>query len=243
MPKTVRVNGAPQGREVEQLEAHRHRDPRDGAAGQERPRAAALAPADVAEPGPDGVLEDADGHVGRHVVGVVPAPELEVDDVGGVEGAAGGGPGAQVGPARAPGVVQAARPHHDVVESVEDAGAGGEVVELLGEAEVARVEHGAEDPGRDAHEGEDLVVAPHRVPGRDLAPHLEQAPVVRRQVAQAEEHRERLLHPQHPGEGPLPVELRHGLAGGAPPRRHDLLAGVVAFFGARPEEEAAVDRC
>ena len=139
--------------------------------------------------------------------------------------------------------VQPEDPHRRHVQAVEHAGAGGEVVEALGEAEVAGVEEDAEDPGGDAEGGEGLVVAAQRVGGGDPAAHLDEPAVVRGHVAEAEEHGEGLLHAEHPRERPLPVELRHLLPARAPPRRHDPLARVVALLGARPQQEPSVEGC
>ena len=105
------------------------------------------------------------------------------------------------------------------------------------------MEEDAEDPGGDAEDGEGLVVAAQRVGGGNAAAHLDQPAVVRRHVAEAEQHRERLLHPEHPRERPLPVELRHLLPRRPPPRRHDPLARVVALPRARPEQEPSVEGC
>lgn len=184
-------------------------------------------------------MDHADDDVGGHVVGVVPAPEAEVGDVGEVEGAAEDGPEAQEGAVA--GAVEAGDADEGVVHAVEDAGAGAEVVELLGGAEVARVEDGAEDPGDGAEVGEDLVVPPQGVArGHALAQPRQTVPV-RRQVTDAEEHGEGLLEPEDAHEGPLPVELGHAAARLHAPRGHDVLAGVVAFLRARPEEEAEVE--
>lgn len=185
-------------------------------------------------------MHHADNDVGGHVVRVIPLPELEVGDVGGVEGAAEDGPEAQEAAAARGGQVEAGDAHEGVVHAVEDAGAGAEVVELLGGGEVARVENGAEDPGGDAEVGEQLVVPAQRVGGRHALTQPHQPVPVRHQVAHAEQHRRRLLQPQHPLERPLTVELRHRLPGRDPPRRHDVLARVVAFLRARPEEELVV---
>jgi hypothetical protein len=53
------------------------------------------------------------------------------------------------------------------------------------------------------------------------------------------------LHAQEAAEGPFPVELHNGLGGGDALVGYDVLAGIVAFLGAGPEEEAVEEgwRC
>lgn len=72
-----------------------------------------------------------------------------------------------------------------------------------------------------------------------------QAAVVRPEVAGRAGHREGLLHAQEAPERPLAVELhdRLGRGGGEALLRDDVLAGVVTFCGAAPEEEAVEDCC
>ncbi len=188
-------------------------------------------------------MDHADDEVRGHVIGVVPAPELEVGDVGDVQRAAEESPEAQDAAAARGGQVEAGDAHEGVVHAVEDAGAGGEVVELLGGGEVAGVEDGAEEPRGHAEVREHLVVAPHGVAGRHALTQPRQPGLVGEEVAQAEDDGEGLLHAQHAHERPFPVELRYGLAGFETPRRRDVLAGVVAFLRAGPEKESVVEGC
>lgn len=186
-------------------------------------------------------MHHADDEVRRHVVGVVPAPELEVGDVGEVEGGAEDGPEAQDAAAARGGEVEADDAHEGVVHAVEDGGAGAEVVELLGGGEVAHVEDGAEDPRGHAEVGEQLVVAAHGVVGGHALTQAGEAHLVGEEVAEAEEDGEGLLHAEHADEGPLAVELGDGLPGCETAARGDVLARVVAFLRARPEEESVVE--
>lgn len=243
MPQAVGVNGAPQRREVEQLEAHGHHDPGDGEAGDHGPGALGLAVLVEAEPRPHDVLHDAAGHVGRHVVAVVPAPQLQVRDVRRVHGQAEQRPGAQDGAGAGLRAVEPPQPHRGVVHAVEDVGARGEVVELFGEEEVAAMEDGREDPARGADVRERLVEGPQRVRRGDAGADLGQPAGVRGQVAQREEDGQRLLHAQEPAEGPLAVELHDALLSGDAPPRHDVLACIVAFGRAVPEEETMEQGC
>ena len=62
---------------------------------------------------------------------------------------------------------------------------------------------------------------------------------------EGEDHGEGLLHAEEAVEGPFAVELQDRLSVGWVPRQarvgYDVLAGVVAFGGAGPEEEAVVE--
>lgn len=186
-------------------------------------------------------MHHADDEVRRHVVRVIPAPELEVADVGDVQRRAEDGPEAQDAAAARGREVEAGDAHEGVVHAVEDARAGAEVVELLGGVEVARVEEGAEDPRGRAEVGEQLVVAAHGVVGRHALTQPGEARLVRDEVAEAEEDREGLLYAEYADERPLPVELGDGLPGRETAARGDVLARVVAFLRARPEEESVVE--
>lgn len=95
MPETMGINSTPQRREVEQLEAHGHHDPGNGEAWDHGPGALGLAVLVEAEPGPHYVLHYAASHIGRHVVAVVPAPQLQVRDVSRVHSQAQYRPGTQ----------------------------------------------------------------------------------------------------------------------------------------------------
>lgn len=69
-----------------------------------------------------------------------------------------------------------------------------------------------------------------------------QTVVVSPEVAEGEEHGEGLLHAEEAVEGPFTVELHHWLVAGEAGGGDDVLAGVVAFGGAGPEQEAEVER-
>lgn len=64
-------------------------------------------------------------------------------------------------------------------------------------------------------------------------------------VEQREDDAEGLLHAHEAVERPLAVELVYGLhirrVASETLRRHDVLAGIVAFSGTVPKEEAAVE--
>lgn len=62
---------------------------------------------------------------------------------------------------------------------------------------------------------------------------------MRPEVADREEHGEGFLHAHEAVKGPFAVELDDGEVGGDARAGDDVLAGVIAFGGAVPEEEAA----
>lgn len=124
------------------------------------------------------------------------------------------GPGAQHGAAARRGAVEAELVHGRVVQAVEHIEPRAEVVELLGESKVARVEDTAGGPAGDADVGEHNVKGPQRVRGWDGRADLVQAVDVRPQVGGREEHRDGLLHAEEACKGPFAVELNDGLVGG-----------------------------
>lgn len=244
MPQRVGVHTAPQhGRKVKELQAHRQHDPRDGETRPGGPAAAGVLVLGPRVPTPEDVLHEAARHVGRHVVRVVPAPQLEVGNVARVEDQAQQGPGAQDGAAAGRGPVEPKVVHDGIVQAVEHVEAGAQVVELLGELEVARVEDAAKEPAHDAYVGEGDVKGAEGVAGGDGGADLAQAHDVRPEVGSREEHRQGLLDAEEARKGPLAVELDDGEGGRFAGGGDDVLAGVVAFRGAVPEEEAEVEGC
>lgn len=235
MPQTMSVDGTEPGREVKKLHAHGEHDPSDDETGPHSPGATRFAVPVVGEPGPEDVLDDTAGNVGRHVVGVVPPDALEVADVHDVEQDAEERPHTQQGAAARGRAVDAEDADRGIVHAVEDGGAGGEVVELLSERVVARVEDGGEAPGEEADDGEADVEWTEGVRGRDLGADHVEAVVVGGEVAEGPEDAQRLLHAEEAVEGPFSVELDDGMAGGDTASCNDVLALVIAFAGAVPE--------
>ena len=238
----MRIKAPPQRWEVEQFQASRRHDPRHNDDGHQRPRAARLTVVLHAEPVPEEVVRDADHDVGLHVVRVVPAHALEVANVTGIQDDAERRPRAQPPARLAVGSVEPEDAHSGVIQPAEDAGARREVVELLGDAEVARVEDGGEDPRGDADVGEELVEAQERVGARDGGDEVAESCRMGPEVGEGEEDREGLLHAEDAVEGPLAVELDNGAVGFQPSGGRGVLAEVVALGGAVPEEEAAMER-
>lgn len=103
--------------------------------------------------------------------------------------------------------------HGGVVQPVQHVGAGCEIVHLLGEGEVPRVEDAAGQPGGRAHVGKHLVERAHGVELGDEGADLGQAVEVRPEVEGAAQHAEGLLHAEEALEGPLAVELDDGGVG------------------------------
>lgn len=134
-----------------------------------------VAPFLPAKVAPEGVLHQAHDDVCRHVVRVVPAPQLQVRDVRDVQRAATHGPEPQHALSSGGRPVQPEDADGRVIHAVQDAGTGGEVVELLGDSEVADVEDGTKDPGGDAEVREQHVILSQRVAGGDGLPELGQA--------------------------------------------------------------------
>lgn len=60
-------------------------------------------------------------------------------------------------------------------------------------------------------------------------------------IEDGEEDGEGLLHAEKPFERPFPVELLDCLALGDARRGYSVLAGIIAFRGAGPEEKAEVE--
>ncbi|KFY84334.1 hypothetical protein V500_09395 [Pseudogymnoascus sp. VKM F-4518 (FW-2643)] len=126
-----------------------------------------------------------------------------------------------------------------VLQAVEDVGAGAEVVQFLRQPEVSGVEDGAGDPADHADIGEVDVVFAQRVGFWDELADLVEALVVGGIVEEGEDDGEGLLHAEDAVEGPFAVELDDG-EGRVRRDAHVgdyVLAGVVAFGGAGPEEQ------
>lgn len=139
------------------------------------------------------------------------------------------------------GAVEAEETDRGIVETVEDVGAGAEVIHALGEEEVACVEDGAPKPAENADVGESSIVLCHGVTlGELLIQDLEPAEV-HVAVQDGEDDGEGFLDAEDAEEGPFPVELLDGETFGDAGGGDAALAGVVAVLGTGPEEEAEVE--
>lgn len=241
MPKTVRVKAPPERREVEQLKAHGRRYPPGAQHGRQRPRLPRLGVPLQAPQDPGEVVDHPRDDVDRHVIPVPPPHERQVSHVREVQRPAQRRPRPQPRPRPPVRPVEPEDAHEDVVEPVHDGRAGAEVVQALGDAEVARVEDGAEDPRCYGEVGEELVELQEGVGGGHFGAELGEAAGVGVEVPEGEEDGEGLLEAGDAGEGPFAVELDDGGVGGYALGRGGLLAVVVAFGGAVPEEESAVE--
>jgi len=107
------------------------------------------------------------------------------------------------------------------------------------------VEDHATDPGDKSAVAKHQIVFAQRIGGGKLLAQLPNAPVVRDVVEEREDDAERLLHAHEAVEGPFAMELLDGLLvgylAGEALFGYDVLAGVVAFGGAVPEEEPVVE--
>lgn len=105
------------------------------------------------------------------------------------------------------------------------------------------MEDAAKEPARDADVGEGDVKGAEGVTGGDGGADLAQALDVRPEVGGGEKHREGFLDAEEACEGPFAVELDDGEGGGFAGGGDYVLASVVAFGGAVPEEEPEVESC
>jgi hypothetical protein len=238
VPKRMGIEGVGERGEVKQLEAHGHNQPGDDQAGPGSPEAFDADVGAHGVAGPEDVCHGADGHVGRHVVGVVPAHELEVVHVGEVSGEAEQPPELERSPPVRP--VKPEDPDRAVVQPVHHVRAGAEVVHALGEGEVAGVEERGAEPTDYADVGEGGVVRGEGVVLGEVTAKGVEAHIVRVEVEDGEEDGEGLLDAKETAEGPFAVELLDGEVLGDPGGGKAALARVVAFGAAVPEEQLEV---
>jgi hypothetical protein len=247
MPQAMRINHPPPRREIHQFHAHSNDDPSNTHARPYRPRPPNSPVLHITKPAPQHIRHNANYHVRRHVVRVVPLPQRKVRDMHGIQQPAQHRPNPQC--RRLP-RLRAIEPKHanwGVVQSIQHIRARREIIQLLRNIEIPHMKNHAKRPAREAHVPETQIVLPERVCGRDVGAQLRHAPRVRDVVQQREDDAEGLLHAQEPVEGPFAVKLDDRLqirrvareaSGG-----DDVLACVVAFGGAGPEKKAAVKSC
>ena len=144
-----------------------------------------------------------------------------------------------------PGLVEAEDAHYGEVQSVQNGSTSSEVVEFLSHWKITRVENHAERPAREAKVAEGKVVFAQGVRGRDRRADALHAILVREIVEQRKQDGEDFLDAEDAVEGPFSVILHDGLehwgVAGDAPVGYDVLAGVVAFGGTVPEEEAEME--
>lgn len=134
--------------------------------------------------------------------------------------------------------IEAKHPDRRIVQPIQHVCTRCPVIQFLSDVEVAGVEDHAERPARQAHISKPKVVFAQGVGSRDLLTELCHTPVVCEVVEQREDDAEGLLHAHEAVERPFTVELVYGLhvrrIAGEALRRHDVLAGIVAFGGTIP---------
>jgi hypothetical protein len=238
------IDHSPPRREVEQLQTHRQNNPRNDQTRPRSPQTSDLPVSHDTEPSPQNILHNPDRHVCRHVVRIIEAHKRQVRDVRNVHGRAEQSPNPQNRgrlAASSEWIIPVETEDADgrEEEPVHHAQARSEVVQLLSDVEVPRVEDHAEDPTRDPAVSESNVVFPQRVAGRDFGLQPAHSPVMCQEVEEREENAGRLLDPGEAVEGPFAVKLQDGFevgwVAGETRLRYDVLAGVVAFGGAVPE--------
>jgi hypothetical protein len=239
MPQTVCIHHAFPRREIHQLHAHSHNNPRDTQTRPHRPRASDLSVLNVAETTPEYICENADHDVGRHIVRVVPGPKRKVPHMQRIQQYAQRGPNPQQRslPWLIP--VQPKHANGRIIQPIQHIRARTKIVQLLCDAKVPGVENHAKRPARQTDVAEPQIVFAQRVARRYLVAQLVHAPVVGEVVEQREYDAEGLLHAHESVEGPFAVKLVDGLRGWAR-GGYDVLARVIAFGRTVPEEETAV---
>lgn len=107
------------------------------------------------------------------------------------------------------------------------------------------MEDHAEDPARQAEIAEHDVVFPQGISRGDLGADLGETVVVGEEIEEGEEDRGRFLHAEEAVKRPFAVVLDDGFEiwgiAGESGRGGDVLADVVAFRGAGPEEESMLE--
>jgi len=245
MPQTVRIQHAPPGREIKQFQTHSQNDPRHNQTRPSRPHPLRPPIPHNTKVRPEQILHRADHHIRHHIIRIIESPKAQIAHMRQIQERADQRPQTEdTGLDRTVRIIEPEHPDRAIVHAVHDLRARRKVIQLLRDAEVARVEHHAERPRREPHVSHRHVVLPQRVRGRHAAVQLRHAPVVCEEVEEREDDAEWFLHPHEAVEGPFAVELKDWLAVWWVPRqsrvRHDVLAGVVAFGGAGPEEEPAL---
>lgn len=237
VPQAMSIKTSPHRRKVQKLQTHSNQNPRNHQPRPHRPSPSRLPVSLKTEPSPHGVLDNPDHHVRCHIVCVIPPVPFQVRDVCYKHGNAQHCPCSENGFCLFPSEIQAEKSDRGVVKSIEHAGTGREIIQLLSQTEIPRVKDHAEHPTSHAKVCQLNVVFAHCVRAWDIRGDFREAILVCEEVEEGEEYGERLLHAKEAVERPFSVELddRFGcydaLAG------YYVLAGVIAFLWAIPEEK------
>lgn len=143
--------------------------------------------------------------------------------------------------------VQTKHPHHREKHAIHHRRAGTKVVQLFRNRKISRVKDTTEDPTRETKGSEAQVIFPQRIAGWYLLSQYFHAMVMSQEVEQREDDGEGLLHAEETVKGPFAMKLKDGLTigrfAGEAFVGDDVLAGIVAFGGTVPQEEAVLERC
>jgi hypothetical protein len=193
MPQSMGIEHTPPRREIEQLQTHRQYDPCNNQTGPSGPQTANLPVSHDTESCPQDVLNYTYSHVRSHVVSVVEAHKRQVRYVCNVHRCTQQRPDSKQRrrlAAASERIVPIESEDADgcIEQAIHHTQTRGEVVQLLGDIEVTRVENHAEDPAREAAVSEPNVVFAQCVAGRHFSLQLRHSPVVCEEVEQREQH-------------------------------------------------------
>lgn len=167
MPQTVGVKQAIHRGEVKQLQAHRQDNPGNNHSRPSSPGFLEFSvPVDTIG-APRYILYDSSNDISDHVVCIVPSPQSKIGDMTYIQDCAYESPKPEKG--RFHGwlaLIESKNPDRCVVKSVEYTRAGSEVIKLLGNVEITRVENHAEAPADYSHGAKYQVIFPQRIAGR-----------------------------------------------------------------------------
>jgi hypothetical protein len=143
--------------------------------------------------------------------------------------------------------VEAEHPHHRKKKAVHHRSPSTKIIQFLRKSKIPRMKHTAKNPTRKAKIPKAKIELPEWVTSRNLFSEDLHTMIVSEKIEQRKDDGKRFLHAEETVKGPFAVELEdwfavRGFAGEAGVG-YDVLAGVVAFGGAGPEEEAVLECC
>jgi hypothetical protein len=143
--------------------------------------------------------------------------------------------------------VETKHPHHRKKKAIHHRSPSTEIIQFLRHRKIPRMKHTTKHPTRKAKIPKAQVKPPQRVTARNLFPQNFHTVIVSEKIEQREDDGKRFLHAEETVKGPFAVELEDWFAVGGFAGEafvgYDVLAGVVAFGGAVPEEEAVLECC
>ena len=141
------VDYAHDGCKVEQFQAHCKDYPCNNHAGPRSPRLLQFLVCSVAEVAPENVLNNACGHICRHIVGIVPVNESKIGDMCHVQSDASDRPSTQESGLQGWFVlIQSEDPDWGIEKTIEDTGSGRIVIQLLRYIVIPGMEDHTEEP-------------------------------------------------------------------------------------------------